>query len=94
MATAAAPKTGLPLSIFFYCKDCEKIAEVTRVGSRYVYSCNICGTKNVAFGTQRSIMSFFHLDEKDFEKSTEGAEGAEGIAGQESPINDSGSPST
>lgn len=71
MAAVAAPKTGLPPSIFFYCKDCEKIAEVTRVGSRYVYSCNTCGTKNVAFGTQRSILSFFHLDEKDFAKSND-----------------------
>lgn len=70
MVVASAPKTGLPPSIFFYCKDCEKIAAVTRVGSRYVYSCNTCGTKNVAFGTQRSIMSFFHLDEKDFEKTS------------------------
>ncbi len=71
MATAAAPKTGLPPAIFFYCKDCEKIAEVTRVGSRYVYSCNKCGTKNVAFGTRRSLRSFFHLEDADFEKDSE-----------------------
>lgn len=71
MVVASAPKTGLAPNILFYCKDCEKIAEVTRSGGRYVYTCNICGTKNVAFGTKRSIMSFFHLDEKDFEKNSE-----------------------
>lgn len=63
-----APKarpTGLSDKVVFYCKDCQAIGDVSRVGSRYVYTCNTCGTKNVAFGTTRSIRSFFHLDEKE-----------------------------
>ncbi|MBD3360930.1 hypothetical protein GF366_03965 [Candidatus Peregrinibacteria bacterium] len=51
-------------SIIFYCKDCEKIVDTERVGRKYVYKCKKCGTKNVAFGTERSIRSFFRLDEK------------------------------
>ncbi len=59
--------TGLPDDVVFYCKDCDKVTEVSRVGRRYVYTCNACGTKNVAFGTKKSIFSFFHLDEKEEE---------------------------
>jgi hypothetical protein len=63
---AVKPKpTGLADTVVFYCKDCQAIGDVSRVGSRYVYTCNACGTKNVAFGTTRSIRSFFHLDEKE-----------------------------
>lgn len=74
-ASAPAPRksrpTGLPENIVFYCKDCEKIGEVTRVGSRYVYTCNVCDTKNVAFGTLRSISRFFHLEEKEKRRAQE-----------------------
>jgi len=50
-------------NIIFYCKDCEEIVETNRVGKKYVYTCKKCGTKNVAFGTKKSIASFFRLDE-------------------------------
>lgn len=49
--------------VAFYCKDCERIVDAHQVGRKYVYSCNICRTKNVAFGTEKSIRSFFHFDE-------------------------------
>lgn len=61
--------TGLPDEIVFFCKDCNKIVGVNRVGRRFVYTCAECGTKNVAFGTMRSIHSFFHI--KDEEESAE-----------------------
>ena len=48
-------------SIIFYCKDCEQIVDAMRVGGKYVYKCKLCGTKNVAFGTAKSITNFFHL---------------------------------
>ncbi len=54
--------------IIFYCKDCEEIAEVNRFGNKYVYKCRKCGTKNVAFGTKKSIFGFFKLDEKELNK--------------------------
>ena len=49
--------------IAFYCKDCEQIVDVDRVGRRYVYRCQICKTKNVAFGTGKSIQNYFHVEE-------------------------------
>jgi hypothetical protein len=55
------PKTG---NIIFYCKDCEQIVDTNRFGNKYVYKCKKCGTKNVAFGTKKSIYSFFHLSEE------------------------------
>ena len=54
--------------IIFYCKDCEEVAETHRVGNKYVYKCKKCGTKNVAFGTKKSIYTFFRLDDKDLKK--------------------------
>lgn len=47
--------------IVFYCKDCEKIVEGMKVGRKYVYRCPVCKTKNVAFGTEKSIRSFYHV---------------------------------
>lgn len=49
--------------VTFYCKDCERIVDAHQVGRKYVYSCNICRTKNVAFGTEKSIRSYFKFDE-------------------------------
>jgi len=50
--------------IVFYCKDCGKIVDASKFGKRYVYTCKICGTKNVAFGTEKSIKSFFRIPEE------------------------------
>lgn len=57
------------MSIVFYCKDCGKIVDTERIGKKYVYKCKVCGTKNVAFGTEKSIKSFFRIQE---EKKGEG----------------------
>jgi|GEM_PF-1618433 len=51
--------------LIFYCKDCEKIVDVFPVGRKFVYKCSICKTKNVAFGTDKSIRNFFRLPEED-----------------------------
>lgn len=53
-------KTG----VVFYCKDCDKIVNVTPVGRKFVYRCNICKTKNVAFGSDKSIKNFYHLPDE------------------------------
>lgn len=50
--------------IHYYCKDCEKIVDAQKVGRKYVFRCPICKTKNVAFGTDKSLNNFFHIDEK------------------------------
>ena len=59
-------------NILFYCKDCEQIVDTEKVGSKYVYKCKKCGTKNVAFGTKKSIYNFFHLEDEP-EEETENA---------------------
>ncbi|MFH1218273.1 MAG: hypothetical protein V1679_00330 [Candidatus Peregrinibacteria bacterium] len=51
--------------IIFYCKDCEAIVDTSRIGRQYVYKCKKCGTKNVAFGTEKSIRSFFRIEERE-----------------------------
>lgn len=57
--------------IVFYCKDCEQIVETEQLARKYVYKCKVCGTKNVAFGTNKSINSFFRIstDEKETKKA-------------------------
>ncbi|OGJ42748.1 hypothetical protein A3I58_00970 [Candidatus Peregrinibacteria bacterium RIFCSPLOWO2_02_FULL_39_10] len=57
--------------IIFYCKDCEEIVETLRVGGKYVYKCKKCGTKNVAFGTRKSIYGFFRLEDEEEEAKDE-----------------------
>lgn len=58
--------------IIFYCKDCEEIVDTDKVGRKYVYKCKKCGTKNVAFGTEKSIKSFFRVKEvKEVKKEKE-----------------------
>ncbi len=51
--------------IKFYCKDCQKIVDAKQVGRKNVFRCAICKTKNVAFGTEKSIKNFFHIEDED-----------------------------
>lgn len=51
--------------IIFYCKDCAEVTATEKVGRKFVYKCKKCGTKNVAFGTKKSIFGFFRLDDKE-----------------------------
>jgi hypothetical protein len=48
----------------FYCKDCHEIVDTTRCGRKFVYKCKKCGTKNVAFGTEKSIRGFFRVEDE------------------------------
>jgi hypothetical protein len=75
--TAKPVPTGLPSGIVFFCKDCHKLVKVHRVGRRFVYTCAECGTKNVAFGTDKSIRSFFHVKDEEEEEVAEAAPDAE-----------------
>lgn len=59
--------------IIFYCKDCEEIVDTNRCGRKYVYKCKKCGTKNVAFGTKKSIYNFFRLEDEKEEDLKEDA---------------------
>lgn len=54
--------------IIFYCKTCGKIIEnPKRMARKYVYICNDCKTKNVAFGTEKSIKNFYHIEDAEEE---------------------------
>lgn len=52
---------NLGKTIIFYCKDCGKIIQAMKEPRRFVYICGLCGTKNVAFGTEKSIRNFYHI---------------------------------
>jgi len=53
--------------IIYFCKDCDKVVDAQRVGRKFVFRCPICKTKNVAFGTDKSVKNFFHVEEKEKE---------------------------
>ncbi len=57
--------------IVFFCKDCEELVETEKVGNKYVYKCRKCGTKNVAFGTLKSVSGFFRIEEREKQKRRE-----------------------
>jgi len=63
----------LPPELVFYCKDCHKIVETIPVGRKFVYRCKICGTKNVAFGTLKSIKNFYRVSEEEQSAAPVGA---------------------
>lgn len=75
--------------ILFYCKDCAETVDTERCGRKYVYRCKKCGTKNVAFGTKKSIYGFFKIDEKAEKREEKEAAKADGNAGGEKPVDQS-----
>jgi len=50
--------------ILYYCKDCAKFVDGQQVSRKYVFRCPICKTKNVAFGTEKSLKNFFHIEDE------------------------------
>jgi hypothetical protein len=59
-------------AIVFYCKTCEKvIANPKKLARKYVYICPECKTKNVAFGTEKSIKNFYHIEEAEQKENRE-----------------------
>jgi Zn finger protein HypA/HybF involved in hydrogenase expression len=60
-ATAAIAAEAPAVRIIFYCKDCYKVVEGVKIGKKYAYKCPTCHGKDVAFGTEKSIKSFYHV---------------------------------
>lgn len=52
-----------PAKIIYYCKDCKRIVDgKSRKGrKRYSFACSICGGRDVAYGTEKSIINFYHI---------------------------------
>ena len=49
--------------ILFFCKECNGIVGVAKHPKKYSFTCNLCASRQVAFGTDVSIRKFFHLKE-------------------------------
>jgi len=50
--------------VVFFCKDCNAIVNAKPLGNKFVYKCAVCGTKNVAFGTEESIRNFYRIEKE------------------------------
>ena len=68
--------------IVFFCKDCELIVDAKPVGRKFVYKCSRCGTKNVAFGTEKAIRDFYRVKEEAEVKKEEEARKKERAAAE------------
>ena len=53
--------TGLSAKIIYYCQDCEKLIQSKRIGKKFRFSCPDCKGKNVAFGSEKSILNYYHI---------------------------------
>lgn len=61
----------------FFCKDCSRVLtekQVERCGKRLVFKTKECGTKNVAFGSKKSIYGFFRVEEMEKKLKKNGGE--------------------
>lgn len=53
-------------SILFYCRDCKKPVEVSRLNSsskkqKVRFRCDVCQSENVFYGTKRGLSQYFHF---------------------------------
>jgi Zn finger protein HypA/HybF involved in hydrogenase expression len=48
-------------NVAFYCKTCGQLVEVSREQKRYIFTCQTCGGKDIAFGTKKSISDFYNI---------------------------------
>lgn len=47
----------------FFCKDCKKIVKVSKKDKTSLkFICEECQGNNIFFGTQKSVYSYFHLN--------------------------------
>lgn len=50
--------------ILFYCRDCQKLdLEPKKQGNKYIYTCSVCQSDRVVFGTRQAICDFFNIKE-------------------------------
>lgn len=49
--------------IVFYCRKCESIVAAERRENKYLYSCPICKSDRVGFGTKQSVSGFYRIRE-------------------------------
>ena len=54
-------ETGVPTKIIYYCQDCKKIIKPKRIGKKFRFSCPECKGDNVAFGSEKSIKTYYKI---------------------------------
>ena len=48
--------------ISYYCKDCTKLVEVTRLNPKwYDFSCTLCSGVNIALGTKQGLITNYKI---------------------------------
>lgn len=56
-------ETGKATKITYYCGDCKKLITPKRMGKKFQFSCSECKGKNVAFGSEKSIQSYYKVSD-------------------------------
>ena len=47
--------------VAYYCKNCKKLVKVTHTKT-LTFICNECQKNKIAFGTEKSLQSFYHIN--------------------------------
>lgn len=47
--------------IVFFCTECEKLVNPQKKAKKLKFYCPECKSENVAYGTEKSICDYFHL---------------------------------
>ena len=55
---------GVAAPIVYFCRDCQKLVQGARIGRKLQFGCPVCKGKNVAFGTEKSIISHYRITEE------------------------------
>ena len=53
--------TGAPSKIIYYCRECKKEVKPKRIGKKFKFSCTECKGNNVAFGSEKSLSSYYKI---------------------------------
>ena len=48
--------------VIFYCKKCEEIVDVNKIGKKLVFECKKCKSKDIAIWTAEGINKFYKIN--------------------------------
>ncbi len=54
--------------VAFFCRDCRKLVATKKTEKGLKFACTECGGKDIFFGTRRSLINHFHLNEEGAQK--------------------------
>ena len=54
--------------VAFFCRDCRKLVDTKKAEKGLKFVCAECNGKDISFGTRRSLINHFHLNDEGIQK--------------------------